>query len=126
MPGDAGAKAALATIASPPDGTVLMVATFGTHAINPSVTPGLDYDPFADLTSVMLPARSPMVLAVHPFLPAATVPDLVAVAARRRLTCSRYCARRRRIPKTPATPTIMSAKDAGSGTTVTASRVTLI
>ncbi len=86
MPGDAGAKAALATVASPPDGTTLMLATFGTHAINPNVRPGLGYDPIADFTPVMLATRSAMILAVRPSLPASTVAELVALAAQTRLT----------------------------------------
>ena len=86
MPGEAGARAARATMASPPDGSTLMVATFGTHAINPNVTPDLGYDALVDFAPVTLATRSPMILAVHPSVPAGTVPALIALAARTRLT----------------------------------------
>lgn len=86
MPGEAGARAARATVASPPDGATLMLATFGTHAINPGVAPDPGYDPLSDFVPVTLATRSPMVLAVHPSVPAGTVPELIALATRNKLT----------------------------------------
>jgi tripartite-type tricarboxylate transporter receptor subunit TctC len=86
MPGEAGAKAARVTAASPPDGTTLMLATFGTHAINPNIRPDLGYDPLADFTPVSLATRSPLILGVHPALPAHSVAELIALANRTRLT----------------------------------------
>ena len=86
MPGDLGARAAAATIASPPDGGTLLVATFGTHAINPNLRPDLGYDPLRDFAPVCLATRAPLVLGVRPSLPADTVPGLISLAGRTRLT----------------------------------------
>jgi tripartite-type tricarboxylate transporter receptor subunit TctC len=86
MPGEAGAKAARVTATSPPDGTMLMLATFGTHAINPNIRADLGYDPLADFTPVSLATRSPLILGVHPAVPADSLADLIALAARTRLT----------------------------------------
>lgn len=86
MPGEGGAKAARATLAAPANGSTLMLATFGTHVINPSTNTDLGYDPLADFTPVSLATRSPMVLGVHPAVPAETVPALIDLAKSTRLT----------------------------------------
>lgn len=66
-----GAKAA-------PDGhTVTVVAP--NIVINPALYRSAGYDPFADFTAVMVAVRAPIVLGVHPSLPATTLDELVAL-----------------------------------------------
>lgn len=62
MPGELGAKAARALVAGPADGNTLLVATFGTHAINPNLRDDLGYDPLHDFEPICLATRAPLVL----------------------------------------------------------------
>ena len=86
MPGELGAKAARAAISSPPDGGTLLIATFGTHAINPNLKPDLDYDPVKDFTPVCLATRSPLIMGTRPSLGAKDVAGFIALASRTELT----------------------------------------
>ena len=79
-PGGNGVPAARLVARSRPDGATLFVATLGTHALAPYLDPGAGYDPLTDFTPVALVARSPLILACHPSLPVATVPELIALA----------------------------------------------
>jgi tripartite-type tricarboxylate transporter receptor subunit TctC len=63
---------------SQPDGYTLVMAT-SSHGINPSVYK-LPFDPVKDFTGVSFIATSPMMLTVHPNVPARTVKELIAVA----------------------------------------------
>jgi tripartite-type tricarboxylate transporter receptor subunit TctC len=64
---------------SPPDGhTVLMV--FDTHAVNPTLIPGLAFDTVKDFAPIMQIGWAPMLIAVHPSTPYKTFADLVAAA----------------------------------------------
>jgi len=66
---------------SPPDGYTLYMGFHGTNAINPVLYgPRLPFDPFKDFTPVILVARVPNVLVVHPSVPVNSVQDLVALA----------------------------------------------
>ena len=86
MPGDLGAKAAKEALTSPRDGNMLLVATFGTHAINPNLKQDLGYDPVADFMPVTLATRSPLVLGTRLSLGAKSTEELVALAKRQVLT----------------------------------------
>lgn len=86
IPGELGAIAAKRAIASAPDGNTLLVATFGTHAINPNLKPGLGYDPLRDFTPVCLAARSPLILGTRLSLAAHSVADLIALAGKTELS----------------------------------------
>lgn len=86
MPGELGAKAARAAIASRPDGNTLLMATFGTHAINPNLKRDLGYDPLTDFEPVCLATRSPLVLGTRPSLGARNVEELVEMTKRAELT----------------------------------------
>jgi len=66
-----------------PDGYTLLLATSTTLAINPHLYRKLPYDSVADFAPITLIARVPMVLMVHPSLPAKTVKELVALARAR-------------------------------------------
>lgn len=62
-----------------PDGHTLLLTANGL-TINPSLYTGLRYDPIKDFAPIMLVATSPLVLVVHPSLPAKSVRELVAFA----------------------------------------------
>ena len=76
----AGAGSTLAANAfqrAPADGHTVYVGT-NNHALMKAVYPTFAYDPAADFTPVALVSRQPFVLAVHPSVPARTVPELIA------------------------------------------------
>ena len=69
----AGAKAA-------PDGYTLVMGGSGSLAISPTLYKKLPYDPATDFAPLMLAAKSPFFLVVHPSLPVHSVADLVRYA----------------------------------------------
>lgn len=60
-----------------PDGYTLLFAYPGPIVVNPSLLQSISYDPERDLTAVSLLGTYPLVLAVHPSVPAKTVAELV-------------------------------------------------
>lgn len=66
---------------SAPDGYTLVMAT-SSHGINPALHK-LPYDPVKDFSGIAFIATSPMMLTVHPSVPAKTVQELVALAKAR-------------------------------------------
>jgi tripartite-type tricarboxylate transporter receptor subunit TctC len=68
---------------SPPDGYTLVMSAIATLAINPSLYPGLPYDPIKDLRHVTLLVQVPNVLIVSNDLPAKNVKELIALARAR-------------------------------------------
>jgi tripartite-type tricarboxylate transporter receptor subunit TctC len=67
-------------VRSAPDGYTMLLSDVGAIAINPSVYPGMPFDPVKDFTPVIMVSYSPHVLAVHPSVPATSVKELVAYA----------------------------------------------
>lgn len=65
------------------DGYTLLLTTTATHCINPALYPSLPYDPLRDFTPIGLVARTALLLAVPPSLPAQDVAGLVALARAR-------------------------------------------
>ena len=65
---------------APADGYSMLLATSTTLAINPHLYKTLPYDPLKDFTPVILVARIPMVLVVHPSLPVKSARELIALA----------------------------------------------
>ena len=65
---------------SAPDGYTLMMATVGTHGINPNLYLKIPYDAVADFEPICLVASTLSVLAVHPGVPANTIQELIALA----------------------------------------------
>ncbi|MEO8132818.1 MAG: tripartite tricarboxylate transporter substrate binding protein [Betaproteobacteria bacterium] len=63
-----------------PDGYTLLMATVGTHAINPSLYKKLPYDAVKDFTPIALVAAAPVAIVVHPSQPATDLAGLVALA----------------------------------------------
>lgn len=64
---------------APPDGHTLLL-TASTLTINPSLYPNLSYDPIRDFAPITLVATTPLILVVHPSLPAKSVKELIALA----------------------------------------------
>jgi tripartite-type tricarboxylate transporter receptor subunit TctC len=62
---------------SPPDGHTLVIVA-SSHATNKHLYRQLPYDPVADFEPVVFTHVVPLVLAIHPSVPAKTVPELVA------------------------------------------------
>lgn len=73
---DAGAKA-------PPDGYTMVLGASTTHVLNPLLTKA-PYDGLTDFTPLGLIAATPLILVVHPDVPARTVPELIAWLRERR------------------------------------------
>jgi tripartite-type tricarboxylate transporter receptor subunit TctC len=78
--GAGGGLGADAVAKSAPDGQTLLMATVGTHAINPALYKKLPYDPVKDFTPIALVAMAPVTIVVHPSLKANSVAELVALA----------------------------------------------
>jgi tripartite-type tricarboxylate transporter receptor subunit TctC len=68
------------------DGTTLLIATVGTHAINPALYAKMPYDNIKDFTSVSFLAATPNLLVVNKDVPAKTVKELIALAGKTPLT----------------------------------------
>lgn len=64
---------------SAPDGYTLVMGASGPMAINASLFRKLPYDPAKDLTPIVLVASVPLVLVVHPSVPAKNVRELIAL-----------------------------------------------
>jgi tripartite-type tricarboxylate transporter receptor subunit TctC len=77
--GAAGGIAAEAGARAAPDGYTL-VSLSSAHVLAPSVRRSVPFDPVRDFTPIVLLARSPYFLMVHPSLPARTVAEFVALA----------------------------------------------
>lgn len=67
---------------SEPDGHVLVLNGI-THAIAPGLYPRLPYDAATDFTAVSLVGWAPLMLVVHPSIPATSVAELIAHAKAR-------------------------------------------
>lgn len=65
-----------------PDGYTILQASI-THSINPGLVAKLPYDSVKDFAPVSLLAKSPLVLVVHPSVPANSVKDLISLAKAR-------------------------------------------
>ena len=65
---------------SPADGYTLLLGTATTHAINQSLVKNLPYDPVKDFEPVTLVAVLPLILVMHPSVPANSLQELLAYA----------------------------------------------
>ncbi len=68
------------------DGATLLIATVGTHAINPALYASMPYNNIKDFTPVSFLAATPNLLVVNNTVPAKTVKDLIALAGKTPLT----------------------------------------
>ncbi len=77
--GASGSIGTQAVAAAPPDGYTFGVV-FDTHAVNPSLIPGLPFDTLKDLAPVMLVGTSPMAIVAHVSQPYRDFRDVLAAA----------------------------------------------
>jgi len=68
---------------SPPDGHTLVIGALGPLAMNPALYPKTPFDPVQDFAAVSLLATGPVVIVVHPSIPARNVKELVELAKKR-------------------------------------------
>lgn len=78
-PGAGGIVGTELVARSEPDGYTLL-AMDTTFVINPGLFPSLPYDPARDFAAVTILANAPVVLIVHPSVPARTLQELLALA----------------------------------------------
>ena len=78
-PGAGGSLGAAYVANSAPDGYTLLSVS-SSYATIPILYPQRSFDPGRDLTAVILIAEAPMLLLVHPSVPARSVKELIALA----------------------------------------------
>ena len=79
-PGAQGAIAAEAVVRAEPDGYTLFVTAASIMVLNPLLYKKLSYDPQKDLRMLTVVTDLPVVMEVHPSVPAKTVKEFVAYA----------------------------------------------
>jgi len=79
-PGAGGMIGAEFAAKAPPDGYTLFIGAQQTMAILPNLETKLPYDPVKDFTPVAQLVTAPLILIVHPAVPANSVQSLVALA----------------------------------------------
>lgn len=65
---------------APPDGYLLVLGSISTHSVAPAAYPKIPYNAKTDFTPIALFAEVPLVLVVHPSVPAKNVQELLALA----------------------------------------------
>ena len=78
-PGANGAIGAEMVAKAAPDGSTLLVI-WGGHVVNPLITKNVPFDPIKDFTPIVRIGNIPLILVVHPSVPATSVKSLVALA----------------------------------------------
>jgi tripartite-type tricarboxylate transporter receptor subunit TctC len=79
LPGAAGNIGTQAVVRAPADGYTLLLAG-PANAINPALNDHLDLNFLRDIAPVAAITREPLVMLVHPAVPASTVPEFIAYA----------------------------------------------
>ncbi len=82
-PGASGMIGAEMVTRAPPDGYTLLMGYNAEITINQSLFRKMAYDPVKDLTPVTIAGTTPMILVIHPSLPARTLKELMALAKAR-------------------------------------------
>ncbi len=78
QPGAGGVIGTAAMIRSAPDGNTLSVVS-NNHVIYPSVLKSVPFDPVRDITPIAVMGTTPIVLVVHPKVPATNAKEMVAL-----------------------------------------------
>src|SRR4051812_3803742 len=82
-PGAGTTLAADVVAKSAPDGYTLFFQDITTHGINAGIYRKLPYDTLKDFAPVAMASASPLVLCIHPSIPANSVKELIAIARSR-------------------------------------------
>jgi tripartite-type tricarboxylate transporter receptor subunit TctC len=69
-----------------PDGYTLFTGSNGPLTVNPFVQAKLGYDPMVDFTPIGLSSSTPHCIVAHQSIPAATLPELVALSRQRQIS----------------------------------------
>ncbi|SHI20897.1 Bug family tripartite tricarboxylate transporter substrate binding protein [Pollutimonas bauzanensis] len=75
--GAGGSIGAAMAAGSAPDGYTLFLGTSATNGTNPSTYANLKYRPATDFSPIALIASAPLMIIVHPSLPAKTLPEFI-------------------------------------------------
>ena len=81
--GAAGTVGAEIAANATPDGYTIFACNIASLAVSPALYKKLNYDPVAGFAPVGLIGSTPNALAVHPFVPAKTIPEFIALAKNR-------------------------------------------
>ncbi len=81
-PGASGNIGAEAAAKAAPDGYTILVSSNPALAINPSLYKNLPYDPERDFAPISRGVTTPLVLVVHPSVPAKTLAEFVSIGKR--------------------------------------------
>jgi len=79
-PGATGTIAATFVAKSPADGYTIFLGSQSTMLVAPGIYPKLQFDPVKDFTPISMLVSMPMILAVHPSVPAHNMQELIALA----------------------------------------------
>jgi tripartite-type tricarboxylate transporter receptor subunit TctC len=79
-PGAGGSVGAKVAVSADPDGYTLMFSTPGPVVVSPLINRNAGYDTMKNFAPVAMVSQSPLLLVVHPSVPAKTVKELVAHA----------------------------------------------
>ncbi|HEY0419387.1 MAG TPA: tripartite tricarboxylate transporter substrate binding protein, partial [Acetobacteraceae bacterium] len=79
-PGATGTIAATYVAKSQPDGYTIFLGSQSTMLVAPAIYPKLQFDPVKDFIPVTMLVSMPMILAVHPSVPAKNLQELIALA----------------------------------------------
>ena len=83
IPGAGGNVGTAAAARAPSDGYTLLLGSTGPLAVHPFTYAALPFDPARDFAPVALLESSPVVLVVHPTVPASSLSELIALAKAR-------------------------------------------
>lgn len=81
-PGASGNTATAAVVRGKPDGQTIVLTTNAVMSLNPHLYTDLGFDPLTQAAPITRTSQSGLLLAVHPSVPANTVQELIAYAAK--------------------------------------------
>lgn len=81
-PGNGSSLAAELVARAPADGYTMLIASPSSQSVNPAMNPNLGYVPERDFAPITKVSSSPLIVAVHPSVPARSIPELISAARR--------------------------------------------